>query len=130
MPDDERPVTKNELDAALGAALAAAVSDLRVWIAERMEALENRMLERLEAQETRFLERLEAQETRFLERLETQETRLLTAFHGFVEANHIRIQKVEVGQHLDGDRLTKLEERVRILEERLDFPNQFRQRQS
>ena len=107
MTDDDRPVTKKELDAALGAALAAAISDLRVWIAERMEALETRMLERLEA----------------------QETRLLTAFHGFVEANHIRMQKVEVAQHLDGDRLTKLEERVRVLEERLDFPNQYRQKQ-
>lgn len=91
MANEDRPVTNKELDAALGAALSAAISGLRAWIAERLEA---------------------------------QETRLLTAFHRYAEVNHARMQKVEAEQHVDGDRLTKLEERVRALEERLDFPRQ------
>ncbi len=96
MTDEDRPVTRKDLGAALG--------ELRDW----------------------FAERLEAQEARFEERLEAQETRLLTAFHRYAEASHDRMRKVEVEQHIDGDRLTKIEERVRMLEERLDFPHQSR----
>ena len=40
MANEDQPVTKKELDAALG----TAVDGLRDWIAERMEALETRLL--------------------------------------------------------------------------------------
>src|SRR5437870_1948117 len=94
MADENLPVTKKDFDS------------LRDWLAERMDA-----------QEARLQKSMEEQESRLLERMEAQETRLLTAFHRFAEANHARIYKVEAGQRIDGDRLTKLEERVLALEE-------------
>lgn len=103
MADAERPVTKQELDAALNAAMGG----LREWIAGRLQDMTERIDE-------------------LAERIEAKETQLLTAFHRYAEVNHNRISKVEGEQHVDGDRLTKLERRVQSLEERLDFPNQPR----
>ena len=85
MAGENQPITKKDLD--------AAQAELREWIAERMEAME---------------------------------TRLLTAFHRYTEASELRLQRVETEQRIDFERLTKLEERVRALEERLDFPGHQR----
>ena len=60
------------------------------------------------------------------DRLEAMETRLLTAFHRYAALNNDRMRKIEGSQHVDGERLTKVEDRVRQIEERLDFPNQPR----
>ena len=104
MADADGPVTKKELDAALAVSNTALKSEFNAAMSEQRKWFTDLLAERLEA----------------------METRLLTAFHRYAELNEDRMRKVEGEQRVDGDRLTKLEHRIRQIEERLDFPNQPR----
>jgi len=97
---------------------------------KKLEGLEARFDEKLEGLEARFEGKLDTVEDRLRrhvqetigEAVERLETRLLTAFSRFVESNNARLTRVEVAESTSADRIRSLEERVRALEQRLDFP--------
>jgi cytochrome c556 len=104
-----RPVTREELDAALSAVVSAILQRFEERFEATVAKLEAAFLERLEATEARLeaiesrLEaiaaRIEATEAKleaaFLERLEATETKLLGAFFAYQEYSRAEMRKLK-----------------------------------
>ena len=56
-----------------------------------------------------------------VECLVAQQKLLLTAFNNYADVSHARMQKVEAEQRIDSERLTRLEERLREIEMKIDL---------
>jgi len=98
--DSGKPVTKAELDSAVG-------------------SLKSELVEAMRSQKNELVDLMRSQKDELVDSMRQIETNLLTEFHRYAKGQSARVHNVEVSEYDMKVRLSTLEDRVLALETRL-----------
>jgi|SRR5690348_5188021 len=98
--DNGKPVTKAELDSAVG-------------------SLKSELVEAMRSQKNELVDLMRSQKDELVDSMRQIETNLLTEFHRYAKGQSARVHNVEVSEYDMKVRLSTLEDRVLALETRL-----------
>ena len=98
--DNGKPVTKAELDSAVG-------------------SLKSELVEAMRSQKNELVDLMRSQKDELVDSMRQIKTNLLTEFHRYAKGQSARVHNVEVSEYDMKVRLSTLEDRVLALETRL-----------
>jgi hypothetical protein len=109
--DNGKPVTKAELDSAVGS--------LKSELIEAMRSQKDELVEAMRSQKNDLVDLMRSQKDELVDSMRQIKTNLLTEFHRYAKGQSARVHNVEVSEYDMKVRLSTLEDRVLALETRL-----------